>query len=78
MGLDLFLFSSLLLFSSIFMMLQDMAVARICLTHRGCYIVIPMLFGASITTPGHSSDDQTPTPVGEGDGASRLGLRPVS
>lgn len=55
-----------------------MAVARSCLTLWVCCIVVPMFVDPLITAPGLSSDDQNQTPVGEGCGASRLGLVQVS
>ncbi|MDH5727286.1 MAG: hypothetical protein OEY60_17640, partial [Nitrospira sp.] len=63
---------------SIFKRLQDMALARSCLTFWVYCIVVPMFVDPSITAPGLSSDDQNQTPVGEGGGASRLGLAQVS
>ncbi len=55
-----------------------MALSRSCLTFWVCCIVVPMFVDLSITAPGLTSDDQNPTPVGEGGGASRLELAQVS
>jgi hypothetical protein len=74
-GIDLFLHSYNYV---IFKRLQDMAVARSCLTFWVCCIVVPMFFDPPITVPGLSSDDQNQPPVGDGREASRLGLAEVS
>ena len=62
----------------IFERLQDMALARSCLTFWVYCIVVPMCFDPPITALGLISQDPNQTPVGEGRGASRLGLAQVS
>ncbi len=55
-----------------------MAIARSCLTFWIYCIVVPMFFAPPIIFPGFSSDDRNQTQVGEGRGASRLGLVQVN
>ncbi len=55
-----------------------MAVARSCLTFWVSCIIVPMFVDPPITATGLSCDDQNQTPVGDGRGASRLGLAQVN
>jgi hypothetical protein len=73
-GIDL---SSFLYFLS-FLYVQDMAIARSCLTLWVYRILVPMCYAPPISAPGPSSNDQTQTPVGDGRGTSRLGLVQVT
>lgn len=59
-------------------MLQDMALARSCLTLWVSCLVLPLFFDPPITAHGLSSDDHNQAQVGDWRGASRLGLVQVS